>query len=773
MVSEEKLDTLRDFKKFAEKFLVIRTKSGRPEPFKFNRAQTYLHGRLEAQRLATGKVRAVILKGRQQGCCFGLGMKVLTADYRWKKIEDIEVGERLVACDEHYIGKTKSGRSQSRKLRTAIVEAKEEFYKKTYEILFDNGAKLNVTPEHRMLCKKRGGDDQQWREVKDFRIGDLVRVLTRPPNYECQQHEDGWLAGMIDGEGSARLKGAKRISIHQVPGPILNRVKDYFKEIGVPYKEVIDNRKAGSSSKFGNKPVHRIDIHRLPYLIEMFARCRPTRFTRDEWHVGHEIPGKAAQDGIRPWASVVSITPLKKQKVIDLQTSEKTYICEGLVSHNSTLIQGRFFHKVVTTKGKKAFILTHDKEATKNLFTMAVRFNENIEPGLIPVPDTENAKELYYRELDSGYSVGTAGNKSVGRSQTIQLFHGSEVGFWSYAEDHAKGILQAVSDEPGTEIILESTANGIGNYFHSRWNNAMGGASEYQAIFLPWYWQEEYTSSDDGFIRNEEEEYLYKLYSQDGLTNQHLAWRRNKISGLSKDYEAGLEQFKQEYPFSATEAFLNPIQNVFINARYVTKARKADITGTGPLIIGVDVAISNQDRTAIIRRKGRLLYNLEKLANHNTMEICGRLKRIIQEEKPVKVYIDCIGVGAGVVDRMQEMGFDMVEGVNVARSANDKEKFKNLRAELWSDMRDWLYQEMPVQVPDSDELHGEFCCLGFKYDSAGRLQIESKDDLRARGMPSPDGADAACLTMYGGFYGDQHHAIEVPVIPVYERGMFR
>ena len=507
MVSDEKLDTLRDFEKFAQKFLVIRTKSGKPEPFVFNRAQTYLNQRLEMQRKATGKVRAVILKGRQQGC--------------------------------------------------------------------------------------------------------------------------------------------------------------------------------------------------------------------------------------------------------------------------STLIQGRFFHKVVTTRGKKAFILTHDKEATKNLFTMAVRFNENIEPGLLPAPDTENAKELYFREFDSGYSVGTAGNKSVGRSQTIQLFHGSEVGFWSYAEDHAKGILQAVSDEPGTEIILESTANGIGNYFHSRWLTAMGGDSEYQAIFLPWYWQDEYKATAQGFQRNEEEEYLFKLYSQDGLTDDHLAWRRNKISSLSKDYDAGLEQFKQEYPFSATEAFLNPIQNVFINARFVTKARKADIAGSGALIIGVDVAVGNNDRTAIIRRKGRLAYNLEKLANHNTMEICGRLKRIILEEKPSKVYVDCIGIGAGVVDRMQEMGFDMVEGVNVARSANDKEKFKNLRAELWSDMRDWLYQEMPVQIPDSDELHGELCSLGFKYDSSGRLQIESKDDLKARGMASPDGADALMISFMSGVYGSTNNQIEIPTLAPYERSMFR
>lgn len=451
----------------------------------------------------------------------------------------------------------------------------------------------------------------------------------------------------------------------------------------------------------------------------------------------------------------------------------RAVILKGRQQGCSTLIQGRLFHRVVTSRGKKAFILTHDKEATKNLFGMAQRFYENLEPGLVPAPDTANAKELYFRELDSGYSVGTAGNKSVGRSQTIQLFHGSEVGFWQFAEEHAKGILQAISNEPGTEVILESTANGIGNYFHQRWLAAMGGESEYQAIFVPWYWQSEYTSQADGLSPTEEEDWLLKTYGADGLTNAHIAWRRNKIRDLSRDYDAGLEQFKQEYPFSATEAFLNPIANVFINTRHVTRARKADVEWNGPLIIGVDVAVSDRDRTAIIRRKGRVAFNLEKFGNHNTMEICGRLKRIVQDEKPHKVYVDCIGIGAGVVDRMREMGFDCVEGVNVSRSANDKEKFKNLRAELWNDLRDWLDSEMPVQIPDDDTLQGELCSLGYKFTSTGQLQIESKDDLRARGMPSPDGADALALTMYGGCYGPQMAHIEVDQLSPWERRMFR
>jgi phage terminase large subunit len=164
----------------------------------------------------------------------------------------------------------------------------------------------------------------------------------------------------------------------------------------------------------------------------------------------------------------------------------------------------------------------------------------------------------------------------------------------------------------------------------------------------------------------------------------------------------------------------------------VNRARKQRVDSQSPLVIGVDPAISDHDRTAIIRRRGRAAHTIETHFNLNTMELVGMIRRIIDKEGPAKVCIDCIGIGAGIVDRLLEIGYEVVEGVNVARSANDKDKFKNFRAELWHDMREWLAQEMPVQVPDSDELLGDLTSLGYKFDSSGRLQIESKDDLRKR-----------------------------------------
>lgn len=433
----------------------------------------------------------------------------------------------------------------------------------------------------------------------------------------------------------------------------------------------------------------------------------------------------------------------------------RALILKGRQSGCSTYVQARDYHIVATTRGKKAFILTHEGEATKNLFDMTKRFHDLMPEGIVPKPDKTSAKELHFRALNSGYSVGTAGNTAVGRSQTIQLFHGSEVAYWPNAEEHAKGILQAVANEPGTEIILESTANGIGNYFYNVWCAAISGASDFQAIFIPWYWQPEYTlqlrEHETATLTDDEQEY-YDAHQAHGLTKEHLYWRRKKLLEFSNDYETGNELFNVEYPLTALDAFRNPVANRFIKAHLITRARKMRIDSESPLVIGIDPAIADHDRTAIIRRRGRKAFKLETHFNLNTMELVGTIRRIIDREKPSKVCIDCIGIGAGIVDRLLELGYDVVEGVNVARSPDEKEQFRNLRAELWHTMREWLAGEMPVEIPDSDELQGDLSSLGYKFDSANRLQLESKDDLRRRGMKSCDTADALALTFYVGDY---------------------
>lgn len=438
-----------------------------------------------------------------------------------------------------------------------------------------------------------------------------------------------------------------------------------------------------------------------------------------------------------------------------LQTTGKVraIICKGRQQGMSTYTGARFCHRTITSRGMKAFILTHESEATTNLFEITKRYVDNMPKGLCPKPDTSAANKLYFKTLDSGYAVGTAGNKVVGRSQTLQLLHASEVAFWPSPEEHAKGVLQAVSRENGTEIIMESTANGIGNYFHRQWLSAINGDSEYIPIFVPWYWQNEYSAP----IKNEdwmdEELQLLDAYASNGLTKQHLAWRRLKIAEFSNDIDMGINSFKQEFPFTWEEAFRSPVADAFISSLLVSKARgnKVKEDADMPLIIGVDVAIGDNDNTAISRRRGRKVSKTEVWRNHNTMETANRIRNIIDTENPHKVYIDVIGVGAGVVDRLIEQGYgSVVEGINVANRASERFKFHNKRAELWASIKSFLDGESPVELPDDDALHGELCNIGFKVDGTGRIQLESKDDIRKRGLPSPDRADALALTFSGG-----------------------
>lgn len=430
----------------------------------------------------------------------------------------------------------------------------------------------------------------------------------------------------------------------------------------------------------------------------------------------------------------------------------RALILKGRQQGVSTYVQARYFHKIITKRGKKAFILTHLSDATQAIFEMTKRYSENVDPLLFPRPDKKNDNKLMYDALGSGYRVGTAGSAEIGRSMTNQYLHLSEYAFYKDAARISLGLLQTVAEMDDTEIIKESTANGIDNDFYSDWKEAKNGKTRYQAIFVPWYWQDEYCVDDPNFRPNDEERDWLEKFGDNGLKAGHLNWRRIKLQDFKGDDDQKCRKFRQEYPFTDDEAFLSSITDTFIHVDVVQKARETIVESEAALVIGVDPARKGDDRTAIVRRKGRKAFNLETHYNIDTMELAGIIKRIIDKERPRRVCIDSIGIGAGVVDRLHELGHDIVEGVNVARKASEPAKFRNLRAELWSMMRDWLLQESPVQLPDSDELQTDLTCLGYKYDSSDKLIIEGKDDAKKRGLLSPDTADALMLTFYGGEY---------------------
>jgi len=431
----------------------------------------------------------------------------------------------------------------------------------------------------------------------------------------------------------------------------------------------------------------------------------------------------------------------------------RALILKGRQQGISTLIQARFFQKIITKRGKKAFILTHLSDATAAIFEMTKRYSENIDPDLFPQPTKKNDNKLTYDGLGSGYRVGTAGSTEIGRSMTNQYLHLSEYGFYKDASSISLGLMQTVAEIADTEIIKESTANGIDNDFYLDWMEAKNGKTRYQAIFVPWYWQDEYCIEESSFIPTDEERDWLTKFGANGLKPGHLNWRRIKLQDFKGDYDQKCRKFRQEYPFTDDEAFLSSITDTFIAIEHVQKARKTIVDSQSALVIGVDPARKGDDRTAIIRRKGRKAFKLETHYNIDTMELAGIIKRIIEKDHPRKVFIDSIGIGAGTVDRLHELGYeDIVVGVCVSTRAEEKKKYKNCRAELWDRTREWLIQEMDVEIPDCDELQTDLTGIGYKYDSSDKLQIESTEDLKKRGCLSPDTAVALTLTFYGGEY---------------------
>lgn len=422
----------------------------------------------------------------------------------------------------------------------------------------------------------------------------------------------------------------------------------------------------------------------------------------------------------------------------------RALILKGRQQGVSTLIGGRFYHRVSWNKGTQAFILTHALDATQNLYKMAQRYYENTPAVVKPEVSTSNSKELIFGILDSGYKLGTAENKAVGRSATIQLLHGSEVAFWNNASEHAKGIMQAVPSEPGTEIILESTANGLGNFFHQQWQQAEAGQSDFRAIFVPWFWQDEYQKPlMEGFTTSFEEDELKRFY---GLTDEQINWRRYKIVELSVSGQDGAKAFQQEYPCTPDEAFVTTGEDTYIQPSIVMRARKCETEKIGPLVVGVDPARFGDDRTCIIRRQGRVAFKLESHSKKDTMEVVGICHQIITTEKPVKMFVDIGGLGAGIVDRLFELGHrDIVVGVNAGSTPLNGAIYSNKRAEMWGLLLQWLKEE-PCQIPDDNSLHADICGIRYKIDSNSRLVMEQKAEMKKRGIRSPDSADSLCLT---------------------------
>ncbi|NQW16788.1 MAG: hypothetical protein HQ478_04805 [Chloroflexi bacterium] len=160
--------------------------------------------------------------------------------------------------------------------------------------------------------------------------------------------------------------------------------------------------------------------------------------------------------------------------------------------------------------------------------------------------------------------------------------------------------------------------------------------------------------------------------------------------------------------------------------------------------IGVDVARFGSDRTVICIRRGDLVLRFLEFRNQDTMATAGHVAALIKELKPTFVRVDEIGIGAGVVDRLLELKLKKVFGVNVGERAKNKSQFANKRAEVFDGLRK-RFEAGEMSIPDNRELISQLAALRYSFNSSGQMRLEGKDELRRKGLPSPDHADALAL----------------------------
>ena len=195
-------------------------------------------------------------------------------------------------------------------------------------------------------------------------------------------------------------------------------------------------------------------------------------------------------------------------------------------------------------------------------------------------------------------------------------------------------------------------------------------------------------------------------------------------------------------------SFEVPGDNQFISRLEVDAALARSSHGLGPMLLGVDVARFGDDRTVIIARNGDIIEYIGVWQNLNVMRVAVQVSECIERFKPQMVFVDGVGVGGGVVDRLGSLGFSRVMDVNSGRGALDRGRYANLRAEMWVRMRLWLRERAALDrlTEYKKELADDLTSLTYDFDKRDRLVLESKDDLRSRGLPSPDLADALALT---------------------------
>lgn len=205
-----------------------------------------------------------------------------------------------------------------------------------------------------------------------------------------------------------------------------------------------------------------------------------------------------------------------------------------------------------------------------------------------------------------------------------------------------------------------------------------------------------------------------------------------------EDHDVTRVEVKGEFPRTGS--------NQFIGRDVVTKAAQRELVPDdgAPLLMAVDVARFGDDESVIRFRQGRDARSIPpaRYKGVSTMDLANHAAGLIEKYNPSAIFVDGGGVGGGVVDRLRQMGYRIIE-VQSGEKAHDDEKYLNKRAEMWGEMREWLSVGC---IDDDVRLHDDLTGPEYNIALKGQIKLETKESMKKRGLASPDDGDALAMT---------------------------
>lgn len=284
-----------------------------------------------------------------------------------------------------------------------------------------------------------------------------------------------------------------------------------------------------------------------------------------------------------------------------------------------------------------------------------------------------------------------------------------------------------------SRLLLMGNPTSLSGRFYSSFRDSTSNKIHISAFDTPNFVASSIASIDD--LRSEK-------MSQANIVSPYLispSWAAERLQEWTEHSPMFEARVLGDFP-SSDDQCLIPLNKI---EAATTEERHASVDKSGHYT-GLDVARFGGDKTVILTRNGGAVVEIVTSSKEDTMQTVGRAHMVLLKYPYTTVCTDVIGVGAGVHDRLREIAPNRVRAVNVATSPIHGDKFVNLRDELSWKLRDEFMNDR-IAIPDDPELVSQLANIRYRYLN-GKLKIESKDDMKKRGLKSPDKADALMLS---------------------------